>query len=206
MIHRFTNKDIMDGISELMQKDTADIFYSDPPWGQGNLNYWQTINKRHNGIEPKSIDYNAFLNQIFILAQKYTKGIIFIEYGIKWADDVKNIGEMHGLTHLGVATIKYPSGNKFLPHHLHVFTNNGSNIPVGYLKSIEGETGIKGMIKFIQPFSAPGKTVLDCCCGLGLTARVTIKLGMRFLGNELNITRLNRTMDYVNKNSKDTIR
>tara|TARA_R110000737_G_scaffold166014_1_gene193262 strand:+ start:891 stop:1076 length:186 start_codon:yes stop_codon:yes gene_type:complete len=37
-------------INELTQNIKANIFYSDPPWGSGNLKYWDTMNKKQNNI------------------------------------------------------------------------------------------------------------------------------------------------------------
>jgi 16S rRNA G966 N2-methylase RsmD len=47
-IHRVQHGDIMNGLDELMEGDKADFIYSDPPWGQGNLTYWQTMNKKND--------------------------------------------------------------------------------------------------------------------------------------------------------------
>lgn len=199
--HKLINGNVMDGIADLMGTDKASIFYSDPPWGQGNLNYWQTINKRHNGIERKETDYNAFLNQIFDLAKKHTNGMVFIEYGIKWEKDIISIGEQHGLKHLGVATIKYKSGSKWLPHQLHIFTTADKSLPEGYLKSLDGTTGMDCLTKAVKPFYVEGGIILDPCCGLGMTSRLAVKLKMNFRGNELNPKRLQTTIDWLNKNA-----
>ena len=200
--HRVQNQNVMLGLDNLMEGKKANIFYSDPPWGQGNISYWQTINKRHNNIEPENINYNDFLNQIFYLAAKHTSGIVLIEYGIKWKNDLINIGQNHNLEHLGVAEVCYKSGSKMLPHHKHFFKTkdyvwNGDINTI--INEITGGTGLKNIIKSAIPFFVKEGIILDPCCGLGMTAEMAKVLGMNFYGNELNKKRLQTTIQKLSK-------
>ena len=76
--HKVKNGDILDGIDDLMQNDKADFIYSDPPWGQGNLKYWQTMNFKMNNVDRREIDYNNFINQLFSILSKYAKDKVLI--------------------------------------------------------------------------------------------------------------------------------
>ena len=51
--HKVQNADIMQGIDNLMLNEKADFIYSDPPWGQGNLKYWQTMNVKMNNAKRR---------------------------------------------------------------------------------------------------------------------------------------------------------
>jgi hypothetical protein len=200
--HKVKNGNVMLGIDDLMEGKKANIFYSDPPWGAGNISYWQTINKRYNGIEPEHIDYNDFLNQIFHLAQRHTSGMVLIEYGIKWEQDLINIGTKHGLIHLGVAQITYRSGSRMLPHQLHFFKTQdyACNVNIqSIIDKITGRTGLKCVIDAAQDFKVENGIVLDPCCGLGMTAELAMHLGMNFYGNELNKKRLDTTIKKISK-------
>ena len=197
--HKVQHGNVMHGIAKLMGTDQADIFYSDPPWGQGNLNYWQTINVRHNtDAQAVVIEYQHFINQIFNLAAMYAKGIVFIEYGRKWKDDIIRVGQEHGLIHLAVTEPIYRSGSEMLPLHLHIFAKQAMTLPQAYLKSIDGTHGMDTLIRATAPFIKPGGIVLDPCCGMGYSARLAHKLGMTFRGNELNKTRLQKTINFLN--------
>jgi hypothetical protein len=200
--HKVQNQNVMLGLDKLMEGKKASIFYSDPPWGQGNISYWQTINKRHNDINPQNIDYNDFLNQIFALASKHTSGAVLIEYGIKWEQDIIDIGIKHGLKHLGVAQITYKSGSRTLPHQLHFFVTNDykyiGNI-TDTINKITNRTGLKCVIDAVQDFIVKDGIVLDPCCGLGMTAEMAMAVNMNFYGNELNAKRLNTTIAKLNK-------
>ena len=102
--HMVQHGNVMNSIAPLMADGNAEIFYSDPPWGSGNLKYWQTINSRMTGAEKIDIEFNAFLERIFTLAYKYSNNLVFIEYGTKWNAEIQFMGEAHGLFHLGIAS------------------------------------------------------------------------------------------------------
>jgi len=195
--HRVTNNDIMLGIDELMQGKQADIFYCDPPWGQGNIGYWQTINKRHTGEPTKDIKYEDFINQIFAVASKYAKNIILIEYGIRWRKDIIDMGKKYGLIHIGIADLQYRSGSRFLPSDLHVFAKTKVNIPQIYFDNLKNTSGMATLENAVLPLAVKGGIILDPCCGMGYTAKAGVKAGMTFYGNELNGKRLQKTIDFL---------
>jgi len=200
--HKVVNGDVMQGIDDLMADEKAQIIYSDPPWGEGNLKYWQTINHRMTGAEVKEVNYNAFINQIFFIAQKYGTGIILIEYGIKWRNDIINIGRKYGLIHLGIANLIYQSGSKFLPLDLHVFSKQELILPDNYLENLKNSYGMETLRKAVTPFAIKDKIILDPCCGMGYTAQIAIETGMSFRGNELNQKRLDKTISRLEKSIK----
>jgi len=198
--HKLQHGDILNGIDDLMAGEKADVIYTDPPWGVGNLKYWQTINKKMNGTEPKEVDYNGFLEAIFSTIQKYAKNKVVIDYGVKWKDDIINYGRAKGLTHHGVATAYY-DGKKMRPSHIHFFTVNPNDkiiITPKLVSDLEASNGndlngIQSIFDFINP--TPGELCLDPCSGVGLTAQAAKDHGMRFNGNELNFARLKKSQD-----------
>ena len=74
--HRVRHGSVMDSLDELMGAEKADLIYSDPPWGQGNVKYWQTMNKKMTGSEPVDIDFDAFLGRLFEVYRKYAKNLV----------------------------------------------------------------------------------------------------------------------------------
>ena len=200
--HRVKHGNVMVGIEELMGNDTAEIVYSDPPWGEGNIKYWETMNKKMNNVETKSaVPLPAFLNQIFSIATKYSNNMILIEYGMKWCDDIKEYGAKHGLIHNGIAILKYRSGSKFYPLHLHIFSKKEIVLPSNYLESLRDTFGMDTLRRAIEPFKKSGKIILDPCCGMGYTAQIALETGMFFRGNELNEARLTKTIARLQKHS-----
>ena len=196
--HKVKHGDIMDGIDDLMDGQQADIVYTDPPWGQGNLRYWQTINNRMTGAEKKDVDYNAFINQIFKVSKKYAQNLLLVEYGIRWKDDIINLGEKHGFIHNAIINEQYKSGSKLLPLHLHVFSKHSMDVSQEYIDSVTDSYGYDCVKKVITPFAKEGNILLDPCCGMGYSAQVSIDTGMTFYGNELNSKRLEKTIRICN--------
>ena len=202
--HRVKHGDVMQlaASNNLMQNDKAHIFYSDPPWGRGNISYWQTINAKMNeGTEKSVIEYNAFVSQIFNLASSFTSdnGIVFIEYGCKWADDILNMAKKYGLIHLGTAKPLYKSGSKLLPLDLHIFSKQQINLEIGYLDAIRDTYGLDTLRQAVRPFVKAGEIIFDPCCGMGYCAQIAIENNMVFRGNELNKARLQKTIDRLSK-------
>lgn len=206
--HRVQCQDVMLGVDNLMRDEKADFIYSDPPWGQGNLKYWQTINKRHTGKEPSEIDYEMFLPLLFGIFQKYAKDCVVIEYGEKWRDDIIAFAKQYGFVHGGVCTSLYGSPSKLLPLDVHVFSKSGKyhvdeEFKQGCLDLRGGDLSVFvfGKMMTAEALASKDTIILDPMCGMGYTARAAIKYGFRFRGNELNAKRLNVTIKRLQKDS-----
>lgn len=194
--HKIQHGNIMDGIDELMGGMKAEIFYCDPPWGSGNLKYWQTINQRDNNLAMKAeIDFNDFLVQLFRIIVKFTKGVSFLEYGQRWKPLIISKAEEFNLYHYGVEEIVYKAGNKLLPMHLHVMSKGNVDFPANYSEIIHGKSGDMTARNAIKPFIKKGGILLDPCCGTGAYAMVAAESGMIFCGNEINEKRFRKTVE-----------
>lgn len=199
-VHKVKCGDVMNGIDDLMLGEKADFIYSDPPWGQGNLRYWQTINKRHTGKEPSEINYAEFLPFFFGLVSKYARDLAVIEYGVGWRDDVIKVASDAGLQHLGVYTSLYKA-SKLLPLDVHVFSKSGVvTIPENFESKCLELRGVH-LVKYIFDALMPknSQIVLDPMCGMGYTAQAACDNGVRFFGNELNEKRLEKTKARLRK-------
>lgn len=196
--HRVKHGNVMDGLDDLMRGEKATIFYSDPPWGEGNLRYWATANRKATGADVQQPPLAAFLHQILSLATKHTTHVALIEYGIRWEAQLKTLAAEHGLQHLGMTTTRYATGGRFMPLHFHAFRPPGSTftLPTGYLDSMTDTHSYASTRTAITGLVAAGLTgiLLDPCCGLGLQARACVETGLTFRGNELNATRLASTI------------
>ena len=201
--HRVQCGDLMDGIDDLMGGEKANCFYSDPPWGQGNLSYWQTMNSKMTGAQSKWIDFKGFLTQVFSLATRYTTGPIIIEYGKRWCNEVIVEGAKFGLRHLDVGEALYKSGSRLLPLDVHLFIKEGQVLPLvtggRYFSDIDGTHGIATLRAALGQFALPGLKILDPSCGVGLTAKIALETGMTFYGNEINEARLGYTIRLLEK-------
>lgn len=198
--HRVKCGDVMNGIDDLMQGEKADFIYSDPPWGQGNLRYWQTINKRHTGKGPSEISYIEFLPHFFNTVGKFCKDVCCIEYGQRWREDLIVESSKVGFKSHGVFASLYQA-SKLLPLDIHVFSKSGSvHIPDNFadkLLECRGQQVVKYVFETLLPDGA--KVVLDPMCGMGYTAQAACDNGLTFYGNELNEKRLEKTKARLRK-------
>lgn len=193
--HRVRHGNVMDGIDDLMAGEKADFIYSDPPWGQGNLRYWQTMNNKMNGAEKRDVTYHDFISHYFGLIAKYAKDKCVIEYGCQWNEDIVKMAESNGFIHHGSTVCYYKAGSTIRPCDLH-FLSKGS--PVVLTEEFKEACGVKqdlDLVEYIFDYlDVPSDGVcLDPMCGMGFTAQAALNMGMRFFGNELNYKRLEKT-------------
>lgn len=195
--HTVTHSDLMHlNIDDLLNGEQVDIMYSDPPWGQGNLKYWQTMNTKDTGIERNEVSLDLFLNKIFDIASKKVNGLVFIEYGQKWSDNILSLAKEYGLNHLTTIQMQYRSGSRLLPLDLHIFGE--AEIKQEYIDSVYNTYGFDSLKKALAPFCKEGMKLLDPCCGMGYTAQIAKDNNCTFFGNELNRKRLQKTIDRLN--------
>lgn len=181
----------------------ADIFYSDPPWGGGNLKYWNTMNKKMNGAEAKEYDYgfdvDKFLKVILSSAKRFTNGWVAIEYGQRWTKKAITMGQQVGLHFCNQVEATYSGGR---PVDIIVFrTDKVLPINLDSVYHLSGYKCVKEMFRLLK--SSTDCVGMDLCCGMGYTAQACVDNGMTFIGNELNITRLIKT---INRLEKDKIK
>jgi len=192
--HKIQHGDIMHGIDNLMGNDKADFIYSDPPWGQGNLSYWQTINKKMTGQERNQIEYNKFINYFFNIMSKYAKDRVVIEYGERWHNDIVLLSKKYGFIHNGSCKSLYKSGSKLLPLDIHFLSKNSFDLTNEIKKDcydLRGFSLVDKIFEHLCPSDA--EIILDAMCGMGYTAQATVNRNMAFRGNELNAKRLEKT-------------
>lgn len=199
--HKVQNGDIMQGIDKLMQNEKADFIYSDPPWGLGNLKYWQTMNYKMNNIERKKVEFEEFIFTFFSIIKKYAKDRVVIEYGIRWREVIENLSKQFGFFYNGHATSFYKSGSKLLPVDIHFLTKTEKIIInknlIDTCKEKNGLDLVEGI--FDLYCKEDTKLVLDPMCGMGYTAQASINRGYKFRGNELNYKRLQKTIKRLSK-------
>lgn len=198
--HRVQHGDVNNGIDALMAGDRAAIMYSDPPWGQGNIKYWATMNLKMNGAVNIPADLETFLSSVFGIAQRYVDRYLLIEYGVAWRDAIQARGVAAGFSPRGVLPLIYDSKN--LPLDLHLFTKGPQSFPAGYAEGVSHTKGFRTLEMAIGPLASilgQGSIILDPCCGMGYTAKAAMKYGLHFRGNELNAARLAKTMKRLEK-------
>ena len=44
-----------------IKTEKFDILYSDPPWGLGNLKFWNTMNAKMNNVNKFEVNWDNFI-------------------------------------------------------------------------------------------------------------------------------------------------
>jgi len=172
---------------EALSGQLAQITYSDPPWGPGNLMYWRT----HNG-ETNRPSWSEFLELFCDIVSSNTErsGHIFVEMGLRWVDELAAAMARFGRSEAARFHCLY--GNPKLPNVLW-YSGPGTSLDPS------GLSGVKMTHAALDGVAMPGALVFDPCCGKGMTARCALRLGMRFAGVELNPKRAKVTQDWLDR-------
>jgi len=184
-------------IYSLLNGIKAKIFYSDPPWGDGNIKYWDTMNKKMNGIftSTGNFDIDVFLDHVLDYAVNFTDGWVVIEYGNRWVDKVKEKAKNAGLHYCDSVETLY--GSKKKPYTMQVMffrTDKPLKIDLSTIHHTINNQTVQAVFDLL--FSGhlmEGEYAIDTSCGLGLTAKAALSHNMNFIGNELNATRIQKT-------------
>ena len=193
--HRLLCGDVTAGaVKRLMGRERADVVYSDPPWGPGNLQYWATMHDR--GSMPAHA-WPVFLSALCcaIAAHRKPDAPVFVEMGLRWVEALDAAMARRGLARCQRWTITYGPRGKPLPQALSLY---GRNVTVDLPSPPHGEAVTRAALRAAV---LPGSVVLDPCTGLGMTARGTALLGGHFRGAELNPARLARTAAWLTRHT-----
>lgn len=199
--HRVTNASIEHPVvDEMLTGVRLQVLYSDPPWGDGNLRYWATMNKKMTGAEHTPLTYSALVDRIRGLAERHLSGWLCIETGMRWELEVRRT-LFHGYRAVASHLIYYASGGMWLPNVLVVGRNDGGTeeLPLSDLHGLKDRGGMLAKEVVRRAGAGPGTAVLDPCCGMGFTARAAVAAGATFYGNEFNAVRLNKTIAFLQK-------
>ncbi len=191
--HRVVVGDVMLGaVIRCMDGARADVVYSDPPWGEGNLRYWRT----HAGdaTRPRWALFVAAWTAS-IAAVRAPGAPVFVEMGLQWADEFAAALERVGIVVARRWTVQYRSGARLLPNAL---LYAGAPLRADFDPSSLNARELPRAC--VAEVARPGGIVLDPCCGKGFTARAAVAAGMIFRGVELNPKRAEVTVKWLRKN------
>lgn len=181
MFHKISNRDIVNNSLDPLfmfdgKMEKADIMYSDPPWGLGNLKYWRTM----NGQNGHDVAWMEFLEQLRYLRDRHVAGGTYIETGLRYEKDLEKV--------FGAPSAVYQivySSKKFLN-----LLMCWGELPQ---KDPTGMSGMSVVNTVLQSLPHKPRSVFDPCVGLGNTAKGCKNIGAVCFANELNRKRMLRT-------------
>lgn len=188
--HRIAHGDIgLGAVQTLMGAEKADVFYCDPPWGEGTLRYWRT----HAG-DARKPTWKTFVSYLCIDAASAVVpgGPIWVEMGLQWEADITE-----GLAAVGIVVTRRWMTSYASPPRPAVLLYAGPSLPADFDPSTLRGADLPRACLAVS--GRPGGLVLDPCCGKGFTARAAVSNGMVFRGCELNAARLHVTEQWLRK-------
>lgn len=192
--HRLRAGDITTGVvPALLGDERADVVYSDPPWGPGNLQYWATQHDR--GSVPRAA-WPGFLAAFCgaVARHRHPDAPVFVEMGLRWVDELDAAMLAVGLGRQNRWVILYGPRRRPYPNTVTLYGPHAVELQLPHPP--HGEPVTRAILAAVV---RPGTVVLDPCTGFGMTARCTHALGGRFRGTELNAARLDRTAAWLRK-------
>lgn len=174
----------------------VDFCYTDPPWGSGNLKYWQTMNKKATMTEAELIDQEILEKRVVDVITKNVNNYAFIVYGVREANSlIDKFKSNDKVTDVQYYEKTYNSGNKPMKNCVICVTLN--NAPRRDFSALENLHGLKGLHHVCNLFKNEYKTVLEMFVGIGYYLKVLDKYGFEVVGNELNKARLTKALSKV---------
>jgi hypothetical protein len=174
-----------------------DFCYTDPPWGNGNLKYWDTMNKKMNQVETDQIDQERLENRCVELICKNVKHYAFIVYGVREAESLMlKLKAQPNVTDIQYIEKKYRSGAKWLKNCVIAVTLNSAPKEnwTGLLTNQDGRAGLHVVAKM---FKGKYQSVMDCFIGQGFYLETFNEYGFDVIGNELNQARLTKAISRI---------
>jgi len=156
-----------------------DIIWTDPPWGQRMLKWFQTELLKQTGKRDNN-NITDILNHLALKSNK-TKPI-FIEYSVKNYKEVIKIMESNGHILNECIQAIQSNGNPFM---ILSFNNN-----IKIKRGLKGFNNIKYVLGILNPI-----TVFDPFAGLGKTAKIVLECGVNYIGSEINSNKCKRILE-----------
>ena len=195
LIHKITVGNKINGQLEKMLDGLpkAEFCYTDPPWGNGNLKYWKTINEKMTGQSIGQIDQEHLEKIVVRNIVNYVQHYAFIVYGIKQADSLMQKLDLEkNVTNVQYIEKKYHN----LENCVIAITLNNSPV-IDWKNKLTYQNGIKGLDVVCQEFAGKYTICLDMFVGIGYYLKVLDKYGFTVYGNELNQARLDKAFKKV---------
>lgn len=191
--HKFSCFDIEKvDVSDVMNiPSEVHMVYSDPPWNAGNARYWRTFSKLDGEIGNK-VDWGMFIDAFCKQVSSVRAFNVFVEQSKKHIDvNIKRMIANEFPAYINKWDVFY---NTIHPNVLIYFSDFGH-----FTGDPSGMKNTAMTRHVFENIAEAGKIVFDPCVGLGMTARMAHEFDMICYGNELNPTRLKKTLEWFGK-------
>lgn len=173
-----------------------DVLFTDPPWGEGNLKYWKTINARNTGVVIEQIGQDDMEERIVRIILSHIRSYGFVIYGV-WqsCSMTERLSRLPTIVDIQVIPKMYRSGSKWLPNVIIISTKNGAEVlDWGRLRDTKGIETAEMVAEITRKTC---QTMIDPFCGIGNYLKAFKSVGFTVVGNEVNRSRLNRSIGAI---------
>lgn len=153
-----------------------DIIYTDPPWENNMVKFFDTQRKKLTGVETNN-NIQDILEKLATLSNKNKP--IFVEYSIKGSEALIDIFVKKGHT-FSNKVIGLQSNKK--PYIIICF-----NTDFILKENLIGGKIVEYVINGMKP-----NTVFDPFAGIGFTAKLVLRCGSKYIGYEYSKARFDR--------------
>lgn len=183
--HKILCGDLTKGdLKNLMGDEKADIVYSDPPW---NDSWIKIFRERAGVVDEKEQNLEAFLKIYIQELKKYSKGIIYIEFGIHIDSLVKMLKE-EGATQLNLWELPMGKGKFYIWRgYFHQ----------GIYKKLLDLPKKDVYNWLVEQDKVEGGILLDPCIGIGRSYDLAKKSKMICYGLEIQSSKVNKLLSRI---------
>lgn len=196
---------IMLGEADLMQDTygvipdrSIDLYYTDPPWNDGNVKMFYTYLKKATGRQPSPPKVSELIDQVLRVAELKlsANGVLVLETTVHEKNAIFTaIANHSGLRDLGGYQNIYTMGGHSRPYECRVIVRRSNNTAYSFQGGKSGFDFLRTTIDTLKPNS-----FLDTSAGFGLIVGEAIKKSIpKIYGFELNPVRLNRAIEKAKK-------
>ena len=173
--------------------DGIDFCYTDPPWGNGNLKYWKTINRKMNNRECNLLDQETLENRVTELIASYVNNYAFVVYGVREAKSLMD-------------KLKAKPSVKDVQYYEKIYDGNKKNCIICITLNqaevldfsfVANTKGVESLVKICELFKDRFNSVLEMFVGIGYYLKILDKYGFKVIGNELNEARLSKALGKI---------
>lgn len=194
--HRVETKSIEKvDYSELLNGRTADILYTDPPWGDRMMSYFGTMREKQTNQSGDNITYEAMLRTLRDIIDDHVEGIVVVT--VSMDDDTIETILSPVLYNKETQITQYRGGGELRKCRTLVAGTDPEYEFEGNVAKMKGMTMATEAVHIAKQPAAGTPLVLDPMCGQGNAGVAAIKNGCQFVGNEFNIARANQAVDRI---------
>lgn len=195
--HRVQTKSIDEvNYGQLLDGETADICYTDPPWSDRMMSFFGTMREKQAGQSGENITYEKMLRSLRDMIDNHVDGIVIVAASM---DDDTTETILDPVLYNKTTQITQYRGGGELRKNTMIFA--GTDPTYEWTLDVSMQYGLslcKNCIAHAaQQVTSETPVLIDPMCGQGNAAVGALEAGCTFIGNEFNVKRANDCVEKI---------